>query len=257
MSHRARDTLRSASCASLPHLRTARSRPVAGRRWRRAWPPHHALQALLEDQRRALGAIRAAKTSRLRRCERRLRGSGPARPGGGGRFEWRRPRGGAGVVLVLAIVLPGSDAGTPTVAQAARLASSAPEHPAPRPFPDRPRLLDLQDAEIVFPNYLSVGWRAVGSRDDHLEGRRAQTVFYERDGRRIGYTIVATVPLVAPLRARRSVRNGIELRSLRLGSNTVVAWRRGNQSCVLSAAGVSREALVRLAAGKRDGGHSY
>jgi hypothetical protein len=35
------------------------------------------------------------------------------------------------------------------------------------------------------------GWRQVGSRMDPLDGRRAETVFYERGHRRIAYTIVS------------------------------------------------------------------
>lgn len=162
------------------------------------------------------------------------------------------------LVVALAVVLPGPGTGAPTVAQAARLATRAPERPAPGSYPKHRALLDLEVDEVPYPNWdVGLGWRAVGSRDDRIEGRGAQTLFYERGGRRLAYTIVSGASLASPAGARRWVRDETELRSFRLEGRTVVTWERRHHTCVLSGSGVSREALLRLGAWKHGGAIPY
>jgi anti-sigma factor RsiW len=62
-------------------------------------------------------------------------------------------------------------------------------------------------------------WRAVGTRSDVVDGRATRTVFYERGGRRVAYTIVSGPPLE---RGRRV-----------LGGRALV-WTRDGHTCVVS-----------------------
>jgi len=219
------------------------------------------LQALLAEQRRARGAILAASDAApasLRAsldAERARR----ARPG-----RRRRVRVAAGLAaatacaLALVIVLPGSESGAPTIARAAQLGARPAERSAPGSYAGHPELLDLEVDEVPYPNWdVGPGWRAVGSRDDRLGSRSAQTLFYERDGRRLAYTIVSGRSLAAPSGAQRSVRDGTELRSFQLAGRTVVTWQRRHHTCVLSGTGVSREAMLKLGAWKHGGAIPY
>ncbi len=92
--------------------------------------------------------------------------------------------------------------GSPTVAQAAALATRPATLPAPR-----------HAAALALINRARPGCRsrtgrttstgAVGARTDTLAGRTATTVFYvDRHGRRLAYAIVSGAPLPAPSGAR-------------------------------------------------------
>jgi hypothetical protein len=81
---------------------------------------------------------------------------------------------------------------------------------------------------IEFPSY--EGWRATGTRTDTIEGRDTRTVFYERGGRTVAYTIVAGKALEPPLDAERSG----EILSFDRGTRTVVTWEERGRTCVLS-----------------------
>src|SRR5438067_1747863 len=80
--------------------------------------------------------------------------------------------------------------------------------------------------------------------------RHAKTVFYARNGRRIGYTIVSGPALPVPSKALRLVRDGTDLQSDRLGDRVVVTWTREGHTCVLAGAGVAPSQLVELGAWK-------
>lgn len=115
--------------------------------------------------------------------------------------------------------------------------------------PVQPWLLRERVEHVRFPNFAAkFGWRAVGARSDELDGRRTRTVFYAKGGRRIAYTIVAGDALEQPGRARPSVIDGVELRTLRAEGRAVVTWRREGRTCVLSGAGVDGGTLRELAA---------
>jgi hypothetical protein len=217
------------------------------------------LQSLLAEQRRALVALQArgeqapdslraalaVQAGRARSRPRRLRlASGLAAV--------------AGVALALVLALPASERGAPTVAEAAQLAARPSERPAPGPYRGHPSLLALEVEEVAYPDWEKpFGWRAVGSRSDALGGRVAQTLFYERAGRRIAYTILSGKAISSPGQARRVLRAGTELRSLALDDRAVVTWERERHTCVLSGEGVSREALLRLGAWKGGGAVPY
>jgi hypothetical protein len=225
------------------------------------------LAGLLERQRRAVTALRSVEARapdslRARvEAERRARGRASgvaadrAAPAGRGPGAWlRRPAlaGGlaaaAAFALLLALVLPGG-AGGPSVVEAAELASLPSQAAAPRPEPGRPALLDARAEGLGYPNWTEeFGWRASGRRVDEIDGRRAVTVFYEKEGRRIGYTIVSGEALEWPDAARRTQRKGVDLRRLRAGGSTVVTWLRDGHTCVLSGEATDADTLLDLAA---------
>jgi hypothetical protein len=154
----------------------------------------------------------------------------------------------AAVVLTLTLVLPAGTPGAPSISQAATLALRGAVSPAPGLDPSDPTgKLSRRVGQVYFPNWDStLGWRAVGQRVDHLNGRLAVTVYYGWHGRRIAYTVLAAPALTQPP-AAVSVVDGTELRTLHHGGRLVVTWRRAGDTCVLSGAGVSAGELARLA----------
>jgi len=161
----------------------------------------------------------------------------------------------AAAALVLVLALPNGTPGGPGVSSAAILAMRPAAEPAPAVRPGEPALLDRQVATIAFPNWKApFGWRATGARSDRIGGRRATTVFYEKGGRRVGYTIVGGPALAKPAGAASSTRAGTELRSLRARGRAVVTWRRAGHTCILvGGPGVGTTELLALASW-RDGG---
>jgi anti-sigma factor RsiW len=215
------------------------------------------LRARVEAERAAMRGGRASRAGERRgrgaRAERR-----PARARTPGAWL-RRPAFAGGLAaaaafaLLLALVLPGG-AGGPSVVEAAELAALPAEAPAPRSDPAEPALLDARAEGLAFPDWArEFGWRASGRRVDEIDDRRAVTVFYEKEGRRIAYTIVSGDALDWPEDARRAPREGVDLRRLRSGDRTVVTWLRDGHTCVLSGEGTQAGTLLDLAAWKGQG----
>jgi hypothetical protein len=215
------------------------------------------LQELLRHQRAAVSAVRAA--------------AGPAPIGLRARIDARRPRrrprgrrlapalaaATVAAAVVLALLLPGGTE-APAVADAATLAARGSAGPPPSLYDREPELLARSVEGVRFPRWEDrFGWSAVGVRADRLDGRRAVTVFYERRDRRIAYTIVSGAALPVPGGGRSTTRAGTELRTLRLGGRAVVTWRRKGRTCVLSGAGVTSRALLRLASWRAAGKLAY
>jgi hypothetical protein len=92
-------------------------------------------------------------------------------------------------------------------------------------------------------------WVPIGSRLDRVEGRRTATVFWQRQGRRIAYTRVEGDPVGPPPKSRRTGRRGTLLYSFDADGRTAVTWTDEGHTAVISAVGVSRELLYRLAGG--------
>jgi hypothetical protein len=213
------------------------------------------LSAMLERQRQALDAVRAAAVPAPPSLRARVAVVSPPR---------KRPlvaalgiATAAAAALVVLLVLPGGGPEAPSVAQAAALAARGPTGGPPPRYDDAP-LLDREIGGIRFPRWQGrFGWHASGVRDDRLRGRAAATVYYTRGGSRVDYTIVGGSALSLPGRAEHARRGDIELRSFKLGDRTVVTWRRKGHTCVLSATGVPRAAMVELAAWRADGGIEY
>jgi anti-sigma factor RsiW len=205
------------------------------------------LQALLEEQRRALEATRALEDEPVPAS---LRAAVAAER----RRHERRPRPrllpvalagalAATVAVVAAVLLSGGPAG-PTVAEAARFAAEAPAASAPADGTGRAVEVD----GVVFPDLRrSDGWRAVGVTRGKVDGRDATTVLYARNGSRIAYAVVAGPALPQPSGGAVATRGGVEYQMVRLDGRLVVTWRRGGHTCVL-VGGAPQSELLAVAA---------
>jgi hypothetical protein len=153
------------------------------------------------------------------------------------RIEWggALAAGLAVVALALVLLLPGGTPGSPSVSQAAALALRGSVGPAPMPDPNTQEA-KLQDyvGDVYFPDWAQkFNWKAVGQRVDSINGHQAVTVYYRSGIHEVAYTIVSSPALEEP-NAPATTWNNTELRTLHLGDRTVVTWRRGDQTCVLS-----------------------
>jgi hypothetical protein len=215
------------------------------------------LRAALERQRSGAAALRGldlvAPAGLRRRVEaERSRPSASVRRG-------RLALGGAlaataaAIVLAVVLIAP-SGGGGPTVVQAAEL-SDLPAMDASVPVdPANAKLLDASVDGVPFPNlHAEFAWQEAGSRSDELEGRRTRTVFYEREGQRVGYTILSGEPIGPPDGARPSVQNGVRLNTVTDDGQAIVTWLREGRTCVVSGKGVSAKDLRDVASWKGDG----
>ena len=159
----------------------------------------------------------------------------------------------AAVLLAAVLVLP-SNSGGPSVVEAAQL-SDLPATQASVPVdPANPKLLAASGDGVPFPNLEKMfGWRQAGARGDELDDRGTNTVFYERAGKRIGYTIVSGKAIAWPKDARKTTVNGVLLRSTAEGPRQIVTWLRNGRTCVMSGKGVSDAELSELASWKGEG----
>jgi hypothetical protein len=153
----------------------------------------------------------------------------------------------AAALLVVALALPGGPGG-PSVSQAAALALKGAALPAPATDPRDPNArLKLNVKAVYFPNWAwNFGWTDVGARRDSFYGRSAVTVYYQRGGHIVAYTIL-DLPAVRQPSARVTRIGGVEFRTLHVKGRVVVTWRRDGQTCVLSGTGVSPRILRSLA----------
>jgi anti-sigma factor RsiW len=210
------------------------------------------LQELLERQRRAVLATRGlaaedAPDSLQTAVEARRRAIG-ARRGGARPLRPRFALAGAAAVaavVIAAVVLSGGP-GAPTVADAARLGTQAPTEPAPPPAGTSRTKLAIAVDSVAFPNLVRYGWQPRGVRHGRLDGRDATVVFYGKDGRRLGYVIVAGAGLARPEEAQSNLIGRVEYQTLRLNGRLAVTWRRGGHTCVLLGQ-ASRGELLKLA----------
>jgi len=157
--------------------------------------------------------------------------------------------GAVAAVVAAIVVATGGGVAEPTVAQAAQLALRTPTAAAPAVNQAHPGLLKRSIGGVTYPSWQDqFPWKASGVREDKLDGHRAMTVFYDNPaGTRIGYTILAGKPLDEP--SGPSVSHGTERYVvLQRGARTIVTWRRGGHTCVLSGPkGVSSDRLLALA----------
>jgi anti-sigma factor RsiW len=215
------------------------------------------LQSRLDEQRRGLALVHAAAAEVEAPAGLRARVEAERRP--------RRTRArarpvalaagfavAAAVAVALVLTLP-RGVGGPDFAEAATLGNQPPTGAAPQPLAGEPKLLDQALEKVPFPNWAAeFGWRATGVRTDRIRGRDAVTVFYEKDGRRIAYTIVSGDPLEVPAGAVPATRDGIDLHALALDGRQVVTWERLGYTCILSG-DLDRPTLLKLAAWKGKG----
>lgn len=168
-----------------------------------------------------------------------------------GRVRWvpRFVVAGAAAVAaaVVAAVFLSGGSGSPTVADAARLATQPPTGPAPPPAGKIGSRLAMSVEGVTFPDFArAYGWRAQGVRRGRVDGRAATVVVYAKDGRQLGYVIVGGAGLTPPVGARATVIRGVEYRTLRANGQVGVTWRRGGHTCVLIGE-ATRAELLKLA----------
>jgi hypothetical protein len=151
----------------------------------------------------------------------------------------------AAIALVVVLLLP-SNVGGPSVAEAALLGTRAATAPAPAAAGKT--LLARSVEGVPFPYWAKkFDWKATGVREDTIGGRQATTVFYEKKGRRIAYTIVAGDALAKPKGSRPLTREGTDLRLLTVNGHSVVTWERLGRTCILSGLDVDFPTLAKLA----------
>jgi anti-sigma factor RsiW len=208
------------------------------------------LRELLERQRRAVLAAQTLAAedvpeSLQAAVEARRRALGTRRS----RARWLAPRfalaGAAAVTaaVVAAVVLSGGP-GAPTVADAARLATQAPTAPAPPP--EGKTKLAIAVEGVAFPNLARYGWHALGVRRGRVDHRDATVVFYGKDGRQLGYVIVAGTGLSRPSGVQPKYIRRVKYQALRLNGRLAVTWRRAGHTCVLLGS-ATRAELLKLA----------
>jgi anti-sigma factor RsiW len=207
------------------------------------------LSAIVERQGAALHALRAtADTGAPARLRAQVDRRRAGRASGRGRRQvviGGAIAAAAAVILALVLVVPGAFSGGPSVTDAAALAEKPPTQAAPGGVPGTPQLLRAEVDDVPFPNYAAkFGWKPVGARKDDPSGRDATTVYYEKGGRTIAYTIVSGDALDPPSDARSTSRGGVTYRTLRDDGRTAVTWERGGHTCVLSGKADSAELLL-------------
>ena len=161
----------------------------------------------------------------------------------------------AAAVVALVLVLGGTNA--PSVLATASLATGGPVLPAPAEDTSNKAVLKASMEGVPFPYWGdSFQWKAVGARDDKIEGRSAKTVYYENPkGVRAAYTILGGDTIDAPSGARKQTRAGIVLSLAQDHGRRIVTWTRAGHTCVLSAPlTVPVQKLLELASWKGKGG---
>jgi hypothetical protein len=113
-------------------------------------------------------------------------------------------------------------------------------------------LLPVAVDGVRFPDYQEkFGWRALGIRKSEIDGRGVTTVFYERGGERVRYSIVAGEALAEP-DGDDIEAEGTRLR--RIGGGNAVTWRRLGHTCVMDGTpGVTLATVAELAGWKAKG----
>ena len=147
-------------------------------------------------------------------------------------------------VAALVLLLPGGTPGATSVSQAAALALRGPAMAAP---PSQGRKLNQDVQDVYFPDWSPLGWHAVGQRIDRLDNRLVVTVYYERAGRQVAYTILGMPALARPGAPAVSLR-GVEYQAFQSRGRVAVTWRRNGHTCILSSATVPVAGLAKLAA---------
>jgi anti-sigma factor RsiW len=204
--------------------------------------PRIALVRAGRDQLRAAAASVEAPFELRRRVD--------ALPARARRRRWRplAALAGVGAAAAVALVLV-TAGGAPTVRD---VLDSAGTSQAAAISPSGGPLLPVAVERVRFPNYEEkFGWRAVGRRDDEIDGRDVTTVFYERGGERVSYSIVAGDALAEP-DGEDIEAEGTRLR--RIGASNAVTWRRLGHTCVMDgSSAVSVATVAELAGWKAKG----
>lgn len=153
------------------------------------------------------------------------------------------------VAAAVIILIGGNQVGAPTITQTAGLALSSATLPAPDVDPTNVYRLNLTAGGITFPNWADTrGFHAVGSRRDTIGGRTVTTVFYARDGVRVGYAIVSGRALAGITGASRLRVRGVRFTLARQGSGYLITWVQAGRTCVVASRQMTPRALAGLVA---------
>lgn len=210
-----------------------------------------ALAAALDEQRRAMtlirgaaGELRAPLALRERLEADRVR---LARPRARRRWLSVATAGAVAAAVLLAVVLAGP--GGPTLQDAAAFGAQPPAGAAPAA---QGKLLAASQDGVQFPEWgAKFGWRAIGTRTGEVDGRDATTVYYEKEGKTLAYTIVGGDALDGPDDARTITAEGTPVQLFHTDDGRPAAtWEREGHTCVLAGAGVPDAKLAELAGWK-------
>jgi hypothetical protein len=156
------------------------------------------------------------------------------------------PVAGLAAAAAIAVIVVFAGGGNVTVNDMLAAATSPPTATV-QLDPNNAKLVDVTEGEVPFPNFADkFKVDATGQRTDNTDGRDNTTVFYDDNGEEIAYTIVAGEALPWP-EGTKQVVNGTEFRTFEQDGRTVVTWRRGDQTCVMSAENVPEAKLLELA----------
>jgi hypothetical protein len=210
--------------------------------------------AALDEQHRAMTLIRGAAAEvraplalreRLESDRARL-----ARPRARRRLFSIGLAGAAVAVALLVAVLAGPNG--PTLQEAAAFGGLGPTGPAPAVYSEDSKLLDATQDGVQFPEWgAKFGWKATGQRTGEVGGREAKTVYYEKEGKTLAYTVVGGDALDVPDDTRSVTVEGTEVHLFRTDDGRPAAtWERNGQTCILAGAGVPDAKLGELAGWK-------
>jgi hypothetical protein len=154
----------------------------------------------------------------------------------------------AAAVAAVVLALGGGSTRTPTTLEAARVALEPASLAPPAENPSQHGVLEASVEGTSFPYWGGRrGWPAAGARTDRIDGRAITTIFYSaRDGKRIGYAIVAGRPLPPPSAGATVNRGGVRFAVLDSAGATIVTWREAGHTCILAARGVPAHTLLAL-----------
>ena len=162
----------------------------------------------------------------------------------------------AAVVLAFVVLSLSGGPAAPTVADAARLAGQPSNGPPPATLSGTAKLAAAVQG-LPFPDLSRpFGWRAVGIRQGRVGGREATVVYYGKDGRRVGYAIVAGPALPRPAGSASTTVSGVRFQTMSLQGRSVVTWRRHGHTCVMIG-NVPPAELLTLASWHHGGSESY
>ena len=158
---------------------------------------------------------------------------------------------------VTALVINLGGASSPSVLATVELAAPGPTLPAPKHDTQNKALLRTSIEGLPFPDWNTrFQWRAIGARQDEIEGRNSKTVYYDNPkGARAAYTILGGSQLEPPEGARKVMVRGHPYYVLDRDGQRIVVWYRDGHTCVMSAPkGITQAKLLDLAAWD-DGGN--
>lgn len=99
---------------------------------------------------------------------------------------------------------------------------------------------------MELPDLLADGWTPTGARLDEVGTHTVATVFVTRAGRDVALSVLSGAPVREPGPVAMVVR-GVPVHLSTINARTVLSWRRGGQTAVMSAAAVPTVWMLDLA----------